>query len=99
MGCCVTRRAPHEVAATPIYRATADGRRGPGRPGAEGWLRLVRRAARYRELAIYHTLLWAETGRAGETPRSAYHRELSRGYRHAAERPWLPVEPDPPEPE
>ena len=31
--------------------------------------------------------------------RAAYHASLRRKYEHAARYPWLPVEPDPPEPE
>ena len=29
----------------------------------------------------------------------AYHSAMARKYRHAARYPWLPIEPDPPEPE
>jgi hypothetical protein len=33
------------------------------------------------------------------TDRADYHASLARKYEHAARYPWLPVEPDPPEPE
>ena len=29
----------------------------------------------------------------------AYHAAIARKYRHVARYPWLPIEPDPPEPE
>jgi hypothetical protein len=35
----------------------------------------------------------------GITPRLAYHATMARKYERAARYPWLPVEPDPPEPE
>ena len=38
-------------------------------------------------------------GRDVPIPRSRWHRQLAATYRAAAARPWLPVEPDPPEPE
>ena len=34
-----------------------------------------------------------------ETPRDEWHERMGRKYRRAADRPWLPVAPDPPEPE
>jgi hypothetical protein len=33
-----------------------------------------------------------------EVKKSAWHAALAEKYRHAALYPWLPVEPDPPEP-
>jgi hypothetical protein len=33
------------------------------------------------------------------TDRADHHASLARKYEHAAQYPWLPVEPDPPEPE
>ena len=35
---------------------------------------------------------------AGMTRGWAYHTAMVRKYRHAARYPWLPVEPDPPNP-
>jgi hypothetical protein len=34
-----------------------------------------------------------------EVKKSAWHAALAEKYRHATLYPWLPVEPDPPEPE
>jgi hypothetical protein len=36
---------------------------------------------------------------AADAQRGAHHAALARKYRYAASHPWLPVEPDPPEPE
>jgi hypothetical protein len=38
-------------------------------------------------------------GRLGPTRRALYHREMAAKYSRAAERPWLPVFSDPPEPQ
>jgi hypothetical protein len=35
---------------------------------------------------------------AADAQRGGYHAALARKYRYAASHPWLPVEPDPPEP-
>ena len=35
---------------------------------------------------------------ASFSQRTEYHADMARKYRHAARYPWLPVEPDPPEP-
>jgi hypothetical protein len=63
----------------------------------------------YRRIAAHHSQM-AETGMkmidglpsAAEvlTPQNIdYHAEMARKYQYAARYPWLPVEPDPPEPE
>jgi hypothetical protein len=36
---------------------------------------------------------------AGKQSRSKYHRSLMKKYKWASHHPWLPVAPDPPEPE
>jgi hypothetical protein len=66
-------------------------------------------ASRYDRLAAYHDQKWAEAekpveGRCTwvEHPHPAladYHARMSRKYRHAARNPWVPVTPDPPEPD
>ena len=66
---------------------------------------LKRRRDRFQWLGSYHA------GKTGmqyinsfsprprfSTPRGYWHYELSRKYMIAAERPWLPVDPDPPDP-
>ena len=77
------------------------------------WSYWDRRDERYFEFAVKamsHTTLAVayETGRpigslrerARVNPRkAAYHAALARKYEYAASRPWLPVLPDPPEPE
>jgi hypothetical protein len=74
--------------------------------------RLAGLSASFRKLAEYHSMMCDNTVRkvanwhggiyhhsALPTPLGEYHRTLSEKYRSAAERPWLPVTPDPPEPE
>jgi hypothetical protein len=77
------------------------------------WSFWARRDERYLEFAIkamkHNTLAEAyETGRplgslrerARVNPcKAAYHATLARKYEYAASHPWLPVAPDPPEPE
>jgi hypothetical protein len=72
--------------------------------GLVAWM--VRRSACFRRLADEHALIerqaveWRPGGCIPvSTPRSEYHRELAAKYQRAARCPWLPVEPDPAEPE
>jgi hypothetical protein len=51
------------------------------------------RAAEHAELAFYASLACRIDHRQVE-----YHQNLAGKYKRAAERPWLPVEPDPPKP-
>jgi hypothetical protein len=70
---------------------------------------LVARRERFRMKASRHTFQAHEGAtvislhRAGLserlTPRGRWHRERAREFERAAARPWLPVAPDPPEPE
>jgi hypothetical protein len=74
---------------------------------------LMRRRADFLRLADHHRVRvqWrGVNGGTGATPwtdsrgqpvterRSAWHHAMSLKYEHAAERPWLPVPPDPPPP-
>jgi hypothetical protein len=64
-------------------------------------LTLLDRRARFLGLANRHEgLIGPPPGPYAKSasPRSGWHWELSNKYRRAAERPWLPVEPDPPPP-
>jgi hypothetical protein len=66
-----------------------------------------RKSTRYRERAERHANIeHAHRELAALLPPlrssawlAAYHAELRRKYEHAARYPWLPVEPDTPEPE
>jgi hypothetical protein len=71
-------------------------------------VQLVDRWLSYRRIAAYHAEL-ADTGWEARDPVAAalaklgpeevaYHAAMARKYRHAASYPWLPVEPDTPEP-
>jgi hypothetical protein len=64
---------------------------------------MLRRAAHFMRLAALHEhLAHHQRSQPGPsaTPKDADHNErLARKYERAAARPWLPVEPDPPEPE
>ena len=60
-------------------------------PGAILWRRSADLARRGRE----HDRRAAE---CASTYLSGYHERLAEKYATAARRPWLPVEPDPPEP-
>jgi hypothetical protein len=72
-------------------------------------LGLRRRSARFDRLADHHFALagpsyprptgWELSGPAIFTPLGSWHFALARKYHRAARRPWLPVPPDPPEPE
>jgi hypothetical protein len=65
---------------------------------------LERRSASFQSLASAHWsegFGWASYGHgSSETnPRGAWHWEMFRKYDEATRRPWLPVLPDPPQPE
>jgi hypothetical protein len=66
---------------------------------------LYRRTARMKSIAHFHdqACIQALMVTPGciliESPRSRFHDELAKKYHWAARYPWLPVEPDPPEPE
>ncbi len=74
-----------------------------------GVYELARRSAKFTELAARHQasikeetfyaigLGWGTPDRL--SPRESWRLEMLGKYRHAAQYPWLPVEPDPPEPE
>lgn len=64
------------------------------------------RAARFDDLANQHYRasmktvgIEPDTCNAFSTPRSIYHEEMAKKYAYAYRKPWLPVAPDPPEPE
>ncbi len=68
--------------------------------GLVAWVQ--RRADHFRAEAGRHPEAWlVEVARDGHSgsPRSEHHLVLARKYEAAASRPWLSVEPDPPEPE
>jgi hypothetical protein len=54
---------------------------------------LARRAAHYRREALYHS---RSATRAAGAKRD-YHDQLVNKYERAASRPWLPLDPDPPD--
>ena len=59
-------------------------------------------AARHDAQAIEHSqMMPLPNGGLAELldNRGQWHRAMAEKYRHAARRPWLPVAPDPPEPE
>jgi hypothetical protein len=65
-----------------------------------GWSTWMgRRSARFRSLWAEHT---NKIGMVSDWPphevQGIYHFKMGEKYRIAATRPWLPVEPDPPEP-
>jgi hypothetical protein len=65
-----------------------------------GVLWLQERRERLRLISIRHAMQWAEMERAERTEAlGTYHRAMWIKYRSASHRPWMPVEPDPPEPE
>jgi hypothetical protein len=59
-----------------------------------------RRAREFRDRRDYHRTCWSaiDEGFDVEPAPAAYHRTMAEKYRRAAERSWLPIEPDPPEP-
>jgi hypothetical protein len=68
--------------------------------GLSRWMQ--RRAANFRYLAAYHTEAWLAflPYPVSHPPaRATCHWDLAGKYNYAARRPWLPVAPDPPEPE
>jgi hypothetical protein len=71
--------------------------------GLLSWSRT--RVVNFRRLADHHGRLSRELQQTREgytctfgTPRSDYHRVMEAKYLRAAEHPWSPVAPDPPEP-
>jgi len=75
-----------------------------------GVYELARRSAKFTELANYHhdrieeryfhaTIDLGHGPPDRISPRDAWRLKLVVKYRHAAQYPWLPVEPDPPAPE
>jgi hypothetical protein len=72
-----------------------------------GFVALERRRARFERMFSHHrSLTGPMTIRSFEpdrpiflTPRGKWHYEMSMKYARASRSPWLPVEPDPPEPE
>jgi hypothetical protein len=73
--------------------------------GAVGVQRLPHRRATFLSRATYHEgkvrFYWHMRGMDSRARRLRidYHGAMSRKYRAAALKPWLPVEPDPPEPQ
>jgi hypothetical protein len=74
--------------------------------GARSWYE--GRSARFREMARRYSKSWLENAdivvgdrESDETQarRSEHHRAMWEKYLRASRQPWLPVEPDPPEPE
>ena len=71
-----------------------------------GALALWRRSVSLKRQAMHHALrgivLEAEAGSGPDAARwhrrADWHYQMSRKYLAASSRPWLPVEPDPPEP-
>ncbi len=54
---------------------------------------LVRRSAHYRREAIYHSRAAARSAGA----KADYHDQLVKNSKRAAYRPWLALDPDPPD--
>jgi hypothetical protein len=80
--------------------------------GLVGYIQIVRpwcnlRSARFHELASFHRFGWTlERARKQRscmvfiTPElGTYHKAMAAKYARAERYPWLPVAPDPPEPE
>lgn len=77
--------------------------------GIVGGFRMGRRRDDFLKRARYHrsmemayrtfrpTPTWVMTPRVSET--TAHYATMANKYRYAAQYPWLPVEPDPPEPQ
>ena len=59
---------------------------------------LLERSARFRRIGAAHGAQVYDAPGAKLPPRMRWHRDLARKYDHAADRPWLPVTPDPPAP-
>jgi hypothetical protein len=62
---------------------------------------LVRRSEALRAEAERHHAAWIShfDSNSPIPSKAHYHHAMKWKYRHAARYPWLPVEPDPPEPE
>ena len=58
-----------------------------------GGFTLARRSAHYRRDALYHSRAAARAAGAKDD----YHVQLVKKYNRAAYRPWLPLDPDPPD--
>jgi hypothetical protein len=54
---------------------------------------LARRSAHYRREALFHSRAAARAAAA----KHDYHDQLVKKYIRAANRPWLPLDPDPPD--
>jgi hypothetical protein len=76
--------------------------------GAVRWNReMNRRASRYAQREVYHLIRgfdgtpdWIRNKQPADVRRRVdYHAALARKWNRAYRYPWLPVEPDPPEPE
>jgi hypothetical protein len=66
-----------------------------------GWSRwMERRSDRFRSLWIEHLYKFVEISspKPLDEVQGYYHFKMGEKYRAAMNRPWLPVEPDPPEP-
>jgi hypothetical protein len=69
------------------------------------WAGIERRRADFRRIARYHSyrnlglLVDSRSLTPLELRRDEWHAALAKKYTRAARYPWLPVEPDPPEPE
>jgi hypothetical protein len=67
--------------------------------GVTSWLQRMRgRAISYQSMADRHAKLMVR-GSHNSTARMRHHLTLRDKYEEAARYPWLPVAPDPPEPE
>jgi hypothetical protein len=75
-----------------MWRRSIDFRK---RAAMHGWAAEMFRG-RLRNAAAFYPSAQDE---AWALRRAAYHERLGQNYRRAARHPWLPVEPDPPEPE
>ena len=65
--------------------------------GIVAWM--GRRSAWLRAESVRHIKEAAGAASGGPSARINFHLEMFEKYRRAASHPWLPVEPDPPEPE
>ena len=67
-----------------------------------GGLVMLRRSAHFMRLAVLHEHtahhLRSQTGPSADPQGVDHNERLARKYQRAAARPWLPVEPEPPEP-
>jgi hypothetical protein len=67
--------------------------------GLSRWLWL--RSVAFRRLADLHNsqAMGGIPGKAKDFPKQLFHRKMGEKYSRAVRYPWLPVEPDPTEPE